>query len=233
MSGKSINDPRIIKSLPDSKELLRSKFGDQEFTNKESLVIFNRQSTEKGAPITKTFSLNFDHITQAVLKVSLLADQGRILGFIPNEFKLTEFIVNGKRFIPSDPRQSINVIDKVNDTSLNKVLRPNGENTISINFDAPIGAGVTSPHAEIVAILILNGKKNPFALPTNLTNITQSTKDVQAFVKDNLPLTIFLIIAFVASLIALAFITTKGTKGAVATKGITGDIKTITQEVKG
>ena len=228
--SRIINDPRIITALPDSKDILRSKFGDQEFTIKDSITILNRESTVKGSPVTSSFNLNFDHITQAVLKVNLLADEGRILSFIPNEFKLTEIIVNGKIFTPSDARQSVNIIDKVNDTSLNKILNPNGENQISVNFNAPIGAGVTSPHAEITAILILNGKRSQFALPSDI-NVVQIQKDVQGFIKDNFILTLVLIIGFIIILALIAFVSVNIFKTTGNVKGITGDIKDIERDV--
>lgn len=203
-----LQDYKALEALPDSKSIVQAKFGNQEFTNQDSITIFNRESTSKGSPITKTFTLNYDNINQAVLKVNLLADSGKILGFIPNEFKLVDIRVNDKLFYPSDPRQSTNVIEKINLQTLNKTLIPNGENSITINFNAPIGAGVTSPNAEISAFLIVNGKRGLIS-PNDLINSTEITKFLQSIVKDNLPLTIVLIVLAVIALIAIAVIFTR------------------------
>ena len=197
-----------LQALPDSKKILQSKFGDQVTTSKDAINIFNRESTEKGSPMTKSFNLNYNTITQAVLKVNLLADEGKILGFIPNEYKIQDINVNGKVFQPSDPRSSVNIIEQINQGGLGKVLNKDGENTISINWNAPIGAGVTSPNAEISAILIIHGDKGLFD-PTSLVNPTQTLKDVQGFIKDNVPLTIGLAVLLVIVLIAIAFIVSK------------------------
>jgi hypothetical protein len=208
MTVSTNSTAKELQALPDSKSLVSEKFGDQITTSKDAITIFNRESTEKGSPITKSFKLNYDNITQAVLKVNLLADEGKILGFIPNEFKIQDINVNGKVFTPSDPRSSVNVIEKINDGSLNKVLNKDGENTISINFNAPIGAGITSPNAEISCILIVHGKRGLFD-PTDLVTPTQTIKDVQAFIKDNVPLTIGLAVLLVVVLVAIAFIVSK------------------------
>jgi hypothetical protein len=216
----------LIAKTPaeNSKQILKDKFGTLVATDKKSITLFNRESTTKGSPIVNSFNLNFSSIFQAVLKVNLLADQGRILGFIPNEFILTEINVNGARFIPSDPRSSVNVIDRAGQNSLNPVLLPQGENEIAISFNAPIGAGFTSPNAEITAILIIDGKESPFSLRT--VNTTQIQKDLNAFIKDNTPLTIALAVLLVIALIAIAITVTR-----VGTA--TSSIAEITSEVKG
>jgi hypothetical protein len=197
-----------IAKLPDSRKVVNDTFSDSISTSKDAITIMNRESTEKGSPITKTFKLNYENITQAVLKVNLLADEGKILGFIPNEFKIQDININGKVFQPSDPRSSVNVIERLGDGSLNKILNKNGENNVSVNFNAPVGAGISSPHAEISAILIVHGKKGVFD-PTSFISPTQNVKDAQAFIKDNVPLTIGLAVLLVVVLVAIAFIVSK------------------------
>ena len=223
-SDEQIEANNLIAKTPieNSKQILREKFGTLEASDKKSLTLFNRESTAKGSPIVNSFNLNFSSIAQAVLKVNLLADQGRILGFIPNEFLLSEININGARYIPSDPRSSVNIIDRAGVNSLNPVLIPKGENEIAISFNAPIGAGITSPNAEITAILIIDGDEAPISL-TSL-NTTQVSKDVQAFIKDNTPLTIALVVLLVISLIAIAIIVTR--------VGSAKDITNLVSEVK-
>ena len=225
MTVSTNSTAKELEALPDSKALVASKFGDQVTTSKDAVTIFNRESTKEGSPITKSFKLNYDIITQAVLKVNLLADEGKILGFIPNEFKIQDINVNGKVFQPSDPRSSVNILERLNDGSLQKILNKDGENTISINFNAPIGAGISSPHAEISAILIIHGKRGLFD-PTDLITPTQTIKDVQALIKDNVPLTIGLAILLVVVLVAIAFIVSKAPPSDINALARTGlDIK--------
>jgi hypothetical protein len=212
----------------DSKKIVLEKFGDLIASDQRSVTVFNRQSTDKGSPIVKSFNLNFDSIAQAVLKVNLLADQGRILSFIPNEFKLTEITLNGFRFIPSDARSSVNVVDKSNDSVLNKILIPKGENQIAVSFDAPIGAGFTSPNAEITAILVVNGNESGLPL---VPNTTQITKDITGFIQGNTPLAIALIILFIIGLALVAFIVTKAPPKEI--RGLVSDTREIKSEVSG
>jgi len=209
--------------IENSKEILRQKFGTLQASDKKSLTLFNRESTAKGSPIVNSFNLNFSSIAQAVLKVNLLADQGRILGFIPNEFAISEININGARFTPSDPRSSVNIIDRAGVNSLNPVLLPQGENEIAISFNAPIGAGFVSPNAEITAILIIDGKEAPLSLRS--INTTQITKDIQGFIKDNTPLTIALVVLLVIALIAIAITVTR--------VGSAKDVTNLVSEVKG
>lgn len=188
-------------SLDEFSTSLTGKEGFVSSTDKETIVILDRESTKGGSPKTKTFNLNYDEILQSVLKVNLLADQGRILGFIPNEFKINSITVNGHIFHPSDYRNSINVIDKANATQ--RILNLKGENTISVDFGAPIGAGVVSPDAEISAFLIINGNKS--FLPTLPSGI-QLTKDLDKFfgkVKDASFWFLFLIVIAIVAISAV------------------------------
>jgi len=170
-----------------------------QIVDKDILTIINRETTKHGSPITSSFNLNYEEINQAVLKVNLLADKGRILDFIPNEFKLNSITVNGKRFTPSDIRNSVNIIDKSNASRLNRILNAKGENQISVDFSAPIGAGVVSPDAEVTAILIINGKKS--VLPA-LPNTNQIIKNIKSFVSDtskaSLPFLILIAVIFIS-----------------------------------
>jgi len=176
-----------------------------EASDRKTITLLNRESTSHGSPINKSFNLNFEEIAQAVLKVNLLADKGRILEVIPNEFKLNKITVNGKVFYPSDARNSINIIEKSNDTRFSRLLSL-GENELSIDFSAPIGAGVTSPNAEISAVLIINGKER--FLPS-VPNTTQFIKDIGTKLTDvkNQSFPILLLITF--ALIAFAIILLK------------------------
>ena len=171
--------------------------------DKETITIFNRESTKNGSPLNHSFNLNYNTLSQAVLKVNLLADKGRILDFIPNEYKINLITINGKKFVPSDIRNSINIIEKGNVSISDHTLNYDGENEISIDFSAPIGAGVISPNAEISAFLTVIGDKN--SIP-NLPNSTQIIKDIQKTFKSigdfSLP---FLIIGAVI-VVAIAFI---------------------------
>jgi hypothetical protein len=56
--------------------------------------------------------------------------------------------------------------------------------------------------------LIVHGKRGLFD-PTDLVTPTQTIKDVQAFIKDNVPLTIGLAVLLVVVLVAIAFIVSK------------------------
>ncbi len=172
--------------------------------DKQTIVILDRESTKGGSPKSKTFNLNYDEILQAVLKVNLLADQGKILGFIPNEFKLNSITVNGHVFHPSDYRNSVNIIDRANSTQ--RILNPKGENTISIDFNAPIGAGVTSPDAEISAFLILNGDKS--TLPS-LPNATQLMKDVSNFLGKVKDASFWFLLLIVIAIVAISAVILK------------------------
>lgn len=141
--------------------------------DKSDFTLLDRVSTKDGSPIIVSFDLPFKTVNQATLKISLLAGEA----FIGNEFKLTSFNLNGRRFEVSDTRNSVNVVDKANDTNLNKVLKP-FDNQLSVNFTAPIGAGFVLPDAEISAILTVIGERDPFSL-ANLPNTTQISKKVE------------------------------------------------------
>jgi len=179
----------------------------EQITDRSAEIIFDRESTKHGSPINKSFNLDYDSISQAVLKVQLLADQGRILGIIPNEYKLYKITINGHVFFPSDSRNSVNVVERSNQNRLNKVLIPNGENTISIDFQAPIGAGVTSPDAEISAQLIINGHKT-LSTKVNgiLPNFTEVQKKIGQFIKDNTISFFALLIIVVIGILGLGYL---------------------------
>lgn len=178
-------------------------------TSYKTIQVIDRESTSHGTTITKTFNLNYRSIAQAVLKTQLLADKGLLLGFIPNEFKLESIVLNGHRFTPSDRQLSTNIVEKINNNALQSVLNLKGENTLSINFDAPIGAGVTSPNAEVSADLTIYGDEDPLAPLDILPNYTQVTKDVTQFIKDNTPVTIAILVLIVIAFIAVAIIISK------------------------
>jgi len=229
IDGGNVSPPvekeaNLTSLLPkeDSKRIVLAKFGDLIASDKRSITVFNRQTTAKGSPISKSFDLNFHSIAQAVLKINLIADEGRILQFIPNEYTLQEINVNGFRFTPSDTRSSVNLIDKSNDSVLNKILIPKGENQISISFNAPIGAGFTSPNAEITAILVINGNESTIPL---IPSTTQITKDIQGFISGNTPLALALIILFIIAIALVAFIVSKAPPSEV--RGLVTDVKAV------
>jgi hypothetical protein len=145
-------------------------------TDKSDFTLLDRASTKDGSPIIVSFDLPFKSVLQATLKTNLLSAEGFGIGDLKNEFKLSSFTLNGKRFEVSDTKNSINIVDKSNDTNLNKVLKP-FDNQLSVNFTAPIGAGFVLPNAEISAILTVIGERDPFSL-ANLPNATQLSKKV-------------------------------------------------------
>lgn len=145
--------------------------------DKADYTLINRKSTKDGSPIRVSFDLPFKRINQATLKTYLLTAEGFGIQGTPfvNEYRLSSIIVNGKRFEVSDTKTSVNLVDKANDTDLNKVLKP-FNNTLAVNFTAPIGAGFVLPNAEITSILTVYGERDPFAL--GLPNATELTKSL-------------------------------------------------------
>lgn len=139
-------------------------------TDKADFTLIDRESTKNGSPVVVSFDLPFKSVAQATLKTSLIAGES----FLGNEFKLASLTLNGKRFEVSDVRNSVNLVDKANDTALNKVLKP-FNNVLSVSFSAPIGAGLVLPDGEISAILTVFGERDPFST-ANLPNATQLTK---------------------------------------------------------
>jgi type IV secretory pathway VirB2 component (pilin) len=134
-------------------------------TDKADFTLIDRAGTDQGSPIVVSFDLPFKSVNQATLKTFLISAEGFGIGDFKNEFRLSSFTLNGKRFEVSDPKNSINIVDKLNDTNLNKTLNP-------------IGAGFVLPNAEISAILTVIGERDPFST-ANLPNVTQLTKKVE------------------------------------------------------
>jgi len=147
-------------------------------TDKADFTLIDRNSTKDGSPIVVSFDLPFKSVAQATLKTFLNAGEP----FLGNEFKLTSFTLNGRRFEFSDPRNSVNLVDKMNDTRLNKILKP-FDNVLSVNFTAPIGAGFVLPDGEISAILSVFGDRDPFST-ANLPNVTQLGKKAGKILED-------------------------------------------------
>lgn len=179
-------------------------------STQDNLTIFDRQSTKDGSPIAKTFTLGYDSITNAVLKIQLLADTPflNIYGW-----KLTKVDVNGNIFYPNSAQDTSILIQDVNNvnTSLRKVLNPNGNNTISINFDAPIGAGVISQSAQINAQLLVTGSKS-ISGSLGLNNLPSSSdiiSNISNFFKDNTPVAIAILILIAVIIVALAYLSSK------------------------
>jgi hypothetical protein len=79
--------------------------------DKADFTLMDRESTKNGSPIVVSFDLPFKSIAQATLKTNLIASES----FLGNEFKLSSFTLNGKRFEVSDVRSSVNLVDKSND----------------------------------------------------------------------------------------------------------------------
>jgi hypothetical protein len=167
-----------LKDFSDPDVNLKDVFN--ETPDKADFTLLDRVSTAEGSPVVVSFDLPFRTINQATLKTNLISAEGFGIGDFKNEFKLTSFTINGKRFEVSDPRASVNLIDKLNDGALNKVLKP-FNNVLGVNFSAPIGAGFVLPNAEISAILTVFGERDPFSL-ANLPNTTQLTKNVSKLV---------------------------------------------------
>lgn len=173
----------------------------------DTITVFDRESTKNGSPIVKTFTLAYDTITSARLKVQMLADP-QFLGVYG--WKLKQITVNGIVFYPSDPDNSSNLIQDLNNTNsfFHKVLVPNQENTISISFDAPIGAGVISQSAEINAQLIVTGSKNiagTLGLPIIPTG-SDIFSTISKFISNNIPLAIAVLVLIAVIIVAIAYV---------------------------
>lgn len=177
---------------------LKDEFGV--ITDKADFTLFDRESTKNGSPVIVSFDLPFKSVTQATLKTNIIAGES----FLGNEYRLTSLTINGRRFEVSDNRSSVNLVDKLNDTFLNKVLKP-FDNVLSVNFTAPIGAGVVLPNAEISAILTVIGERDPFSI-ANLPNTTQLTKRAEKVIDKITAIGIVALIAIIIiGLVLLAF----------------------------
>jgi hypothetical protein len=148
MSPSIPQDQALPLSLSSFSTESEKNFGFIPATDRQDITILNRRSSDKGSPIVVSFDIPFKRVTQATLKTQLLAPESFGLGALKNEWRLSYFVLNGHRFEVSDAKNSVNLVDRVNDTLLNKVLKQS-ENQLQIHFNAPIGAGFTSPHAEI------------------------------------------------------------------------------------
>jgi hypothetical protein len=193
---------------------LRDTF--QPATDKADFTLIDRVSTKDGSPITVSFDLPFKSINQATLKTFLISAEGFGIGDLKNEFKLSSFQLNGKRFEVSDPKNSINLVDKLNDTNLNKTLKP-FNNVLAVNFTAPIGAGFVLPDAQISAILTIIGERDPFST-ANLPNVTQLTKKVEGVVGKIAGIGTLALIAIIiiGIVLIIAGVRVKSIKGAVS-----------------
>lgn len=173
----------------------------------DTITIFELQSTKDGSPQTKTFTLGYDAIQNAILKVQLLADTPllNIYGW-----KITKILVNSVVFFPSDSQNSTNLIQDVNNINqyFHNVLIPSGDNTISISFEAPIGAGVISPSVNINAQLIVTGNKSALgSLGLNgLPTFSDLFSKFQQSLADNIPLAIAFLILVAVIIVSLAYL---------------------------
>ena len=128
-------------------------------------------------------------------------------GFI-NEWSLDKIVVNGASF---DPFVKFDTLVKVYDANrkLNRGGIKIGENnTFSLFWRAPVGAGVISPHANVTLQLRIDGQKK---LPIdseiienlNLNNIQE---DFQRKIDRSTPEAIIFIIIIIAIIVLMMFL---------------------------
>jgi hypothetical protein len=184
-----------------------------EMTATQTITIINRESTEgRESMINKVNLQSYTTVKFAELHVSLHAPDGvPFLGDLglPADWRITKITVNGIRFDPSGPQESVNKIHDSQGTSFfRNVLKAGEDNTISIFWHGPFGACVTSPHAQISAKLVIQGDEIIPGLgqlgttldPTNiLDDLGQAGKNA------TLP-TVLLFLGIIVVLVLLAFV---------------------------
>jgi hypothetical protein len=204
---------------------------DNYMTQTQTITIINRESTEgRESMINKVNLQSYTTIKHAELRVSLHAPDGvPFLGDLglPADWRITKITVNGKRFDPSGPQESTNKIhDSQAGSYFSGVLQAGADNTISIFWIGPLGAGVTSPHAQISAKLIIQGDEIIPGLgqigttfdPTNIfDDVGQAGKNA------TLP-TVLLFLGVIVVLVLIAFVLMRAGP-------IVSDAKAVTKEV--
>ena len=205
-----------------------------QMTQTQSITIINRESTEgRESMINKVNLQSYTTVKHAELRVSLHAPDGvPFLGDLglPADWRITKITVNGKRFDPSGPQESTNKIhDSQGGTFFRDVLKAGADNTISVFWIGPLGAGVTSPHAQISAKLIIQGDEIIPGLgqigttfdPTNVfDDLGQAGKNAA------LP-TILLFLGIGIILVLVLFVLLRAGPVVDGTKEITSDVKAI------
>ena len=193
----------------------------------KTIELFVNETTEGRESLTKVINFNgFVNIKKANLKITLHAPDGLDSGgVLPTEWRLTKSVINGKVFYPSGKTSSDNKIhDSQGAAYFQDTLRVNDTNTISIHWTAPLGAGVTSPHAAVTAVLEVIGDSVPFAEDLQFNPIN-TIDDISRFTKNASLPTALMIIAIVAILALVAFILVKAVPALTASNELASTIK--------
>lgn len=186
----------------------------------KTIELFVNETTEGRESLTKVINFTgFTNIKRADLKTSLHANDGLDSGgILPTEWRLTKMVVNGKTFYPSGKTISDNKIhDSQGSEFFKNVLKVNDVNTISFHWIAPLGAGVTSPHGAVTAVLEVIGDSVPFAedLQFDPRNIED---EISRFSKNATLPTALIFIGIILVLALVAFILIKAVPALTAAK---------------
>ena len=196
-------------------------------SKRKTIELFTNRTTEGVESLTKVINFTgFQNIKFAELKTTLHAhnnaDGG---GILPIDWRITKIVINNKTFFPSSRTNSTNKVHDSNGSAFFKdVLRVNDTNTISIHWTAPFGAGVTSPHGAVSAVLEVIGDSIPFAEDLQFDPINQVT-DLTQFAKNASLPTALVIIAALIGLALVAFILLRAAP-------VVSDVKEVSKTLK-
>lgn len=172
----------------------------------EVIDLFINESTEARESLTKVVKFSgYQKINKVWIDVFLTAPKGFV-----NDWALETISVNGIRIPSSNTHEfSMKVSDRTGlQTGSPTTLKIGENNQFSIQWRAPFGAGVISPHASITAKLRVDGEKllpidSELLENVNPVNIVSNLERIQD--KATIP-TIIFVIALLALFILFIFL---------------------------